>query len=176
LLRYGIQDGRTNLFFFSILLLTTVAVFPLQYLLTWLAGHFYYLLGVLFFGNNSFFFVEQRPEAIPLASMGWLLFFLGLGASLFCLLFFLLYDHAQGQSEALLLSGAEQILTGYSAVRWLTGAWVAALSALLALGGLLSGAAFFLFAAGVVYLLIWLLAPFQARGIQCRLKENEEEL
>lgn len=176
LLRYDLQDGRTNLFFFSTLLMSILAVFPLRYLVNWLFGHFNYFLSILFFGNNSVIFTQHRPEAIPPVDMAWLLFLFGIGASLFCLLFYLLYDHAQRQGDDLFLSGAERALTAYSAARWMTGTWVAAVSALLALAGLLSGEAFFLFAAGIVYLLIWLLAPVQAARLQRQLKEDETEL
>lgn len=176
LLRYGFQDGKTSLLVFNTLLITLLSIFPLKYMFDWLADHFYFFLWRLLAGKGFIFNTHYRPEVIPEPTLALLLAFFALGAVAMGLCFYLLYEHGRRTDIHPDLSEEEDLLTTYSAGRWLTVVWVASLSALLSFVSLASGAAAFLFLAGAVYLLIWLIAPFQMRRTHRRLQALKEEL
>ncbi len=176
LLRYGLQDGKSNLLIFNSLLVIVLSIFPLKYLFNWLADHFYFLLWRMLAGKGFIFSTYYRPEFIPEPTLALLLAFFALGIVAIGLCFFLLYEHSRQSDLHPHLSEEEDLLTAYSATRWLTVVWVAALSALLAFISLATGATPLLFLAGAVYLIVWLSAPFQMKRICRRLQALKEEL
>lgn len=176
LLRYGLADRRTQSLFFTGLLISVCSFFPLRYLLDWLSACFYFLLGRVLSGPDFLLQLDQRPEWIPEPLLGWILIGAGLAVLTLGSVFYLLHEHARLQPLSPVLSAAECILTRHNATRWLTVLWVSALSILLSFAGLLLGSGLLLFAAVPVYLLIWILAPWQVRKSYRQLRLLEEEL
>jgi len=176
LLRFGLSDRRTRSLFAVVLLVSILMLYPLRYLFDWLSAYFYYLAGTVLVDRDFFLYLDRLPESIPEPLLGWILTGTGLAVLVLAAAFYLMYDNARECSLTPSLDAAEHILTSYEATRWLTLMWVSALSILLALAGLWLKSGFLLFMALPVYLLSWLLAPWQMRKSYRQLRSLREEL